>query len=59
MSEGVKNGDVNRPASRTEIQKLPRERCKVCGLEATKPIVVEQRCANGTACARRLSRSTR
>lgn len=58
MSDGVKGGDVNRPGSRPEIQKLPRLRCQRCGLEQVAPIVRAvgdgNRCSNDTACNRRV-----
>lgn len=56
MSEGVKGGDVNRPASRAEIEKVPRAKCERCLLVAVAPIVVNGVCRNEAACRRRQQR---
>ncbi len=57
MSEGTKGGDVNRPGSRPEIDKLPKAKCERCLLLAATPaIVVNGQCRNERACLRRQSR---
>lgn len=56
MTDGVKGGDVNRPGSVPEIQKLPRSKCVVCGFEFVAPIVVHGKRRNEVACRLRLER---
>lgn len=58
-TEGTKGGDVNRPGSAPEIQKLPRTVCRVCRLEAVSPIVVDGKCRNAKACELRQQRQKR
>lgn len=59
MTEGVKGGAVNRPASAQEIAKLPRSRCGRCGFEGVKPMVVDGACTNVQACRIRVARRDR
>lgn len=64
MTEGTKGGDVNRPGSRPEIDKLPRARCVRCGLRAAAGIVWHTPehgwvCKNRKACFRRVARAAR
>jgi uncharacterized OB-fold protein len=59
MSDGVKGGNVNRPGSAPEIQKLPRTKCARCGLVAVNPVVVNGKCRNRIACEMRIERDAR
>lgn len=59
MTEGVKGGDVNRPGSRSEIEKMPQTVCRLCGLKAVRTIVENGKCKNEVACQLRRERNAR
>lgn len=59
MTEGIKHGDVNRPASRSEIVKYPRTTCDACGMSGVALMVdpTKHLCTNVRACAVRVART--